>query len=199
MHPYITWQAPPGSPRGTMQPAPWPVRDSQIIERQSALLERIVADRARALARAAMAQFETSQGPQSLAAQPPRIRQIDLLTGEQWPASLCGEVPRLATAAANGPVRSRPHAMLPPLPRVTTRMPAAPNKEVGRTMSVPSWDPRALAVAPDGLSRSTAPESPLDAAPGDYLCPIRCVSYGVLCCVQNHGMVPCEPAPNPPR
>ena len=167
------------TPACTMQPAAWLVRDAQIIERQSALLERVVADRARAAARAAAAaapSAEPQQGRCSPAAQTPRIRQIDLLTGEQWPVASLPVVPPYTARATTGPHPGRREVALPPLPpRVRTRMPP---EEAGRTMTVPSWSTRPSTAAPGGSPRSAvaAPESPLDAAPGDYLCPIRCAS-----------------------
>ena len=166
-----------------MQPAAWPVRDAQIIERQSELFGRMVADHAMAVARAAAAApTEAQQGRCGPAAQAPRIRQIDLLTGEQWPAPQ-SDAPGFAARAANGPDQRRREVAVPPLPRIRTRMPPpSPAAEVGRAMRVPSWRTRPATAAPTGSPRSgAAPESPLDAAPGDYLCPIRCASSWYPC------------------
>ncbi len=169
-----------------MQPAAWPARDALIIERQSALLERVVADRARAAARAMAAEAQ-----QGRAAQTPRVRQIDLLTGEQWPAAPLSDAPHYTARATAGLSPGRREVALPPLPpRVRTRMPPAfpPAEEAGRAMPVPTWRTRPAAAAPGGSPRSdAAPESPLDAAPGDYLCPIRCVIYP--CFEQNPGLL----------
>ena len=179
-----------------MQPAAWPARDAQILERQSALLERIVADRASAMARAAAAsQTEAQQGRRSPAAQTPRVRQIDLLTGEQWPAAPLPVVPPYTARATSVPHSGRQEVALPPLPplppRVRTRMPPSspPAEEAGRVMAMPSWSTRPSTAAPGGSPRD--PDvlgSPLDAAPGDYLCPIRCASSLDCCCGQPPGL-----------
>ena len=184
-----------------MQPAAWPARDAEIVERQSALLERVAADRARAFSRAAAAaavaaqddpsSYQGRRGFAAGAIAQPRLRQIDLLTGEQWPAPLA-DAQRLAavsphavaltTTCQKPPLRTRPVASIE-LPSSSLRQ-TSPVRETGVGVvragaAAPSWHTRPPAAAMVSCPKDGGPESSLDAAPSDFLCPIRC---GDLAC-----------------
>ena len=182
-----------------MQPTAWPARDAQIVERQHALLQRVAADRARAYARAVAAEASTGahdepphQGSVPTGPVQPRMRQIDLLTGDQWPAPLRDVLHRPAPVVSQGV--TPPTCQKPPLPPVRTRPVASielPSSVRGASANqvdgfggtsagaaAPSWHPRPMAAAAaSGSPRGGSPETPLDSAPADFLCPIRCAGH----------------------